>query len=200
LENEPDCDFEQFSIDCAPVEGLVYKTDSRKVHQLIHGFVQGEVAETWIKPKEKKQDERLDYKALEAHYGGEGNKAVRVQEAEVHRTALHCKSERTMSFDKFHANMQSVLAGFVDNEEILTEAQKIRLLLAKVRSPNLALVKSNLQIAYDLDQTGEVTFDFIANSLAVEASKSTDSAASRNTSGVDTRGSSANSAPVSGVK
>ncbi len=199
LENEPDYDFEQLSINCAPMEGLIYKTDSRKVHQLIHGFVQGEVAETWIKPKEKKQDGRLDYRALEAHCGGEGNEAVRIQEAEVLRTALHHKSERTMSFDKFLTNMQSVFAGFADNEEILTEAQKIRLLFAKVQSPNLALVKSNLQIACDLDQTGEVTFDFIANSLAVEASKSPDSSASRNTSGVDTRGTS-NSAPVSGVK
>jgi hypothetical protein len=96
--------------------------------------------------------------------------------------------------------MQSVFTGFADNEEILPEAQKIRLLFAKVQSPNLALVKSNLQIAYDLDQTGEVTFDFIANSLAVEASKSPDGSASRNTSGVDTRGSGSNSAPVSGVK
>jgi hypothetical protein len=200
LEDEPDYDFEQLSIDCAPMDGLIYKTDSRKVHQLIHGFVQGEVAETWIKPKEKKQDGRLDYKALEAHYGGEGNKAVRIQEAEVLRTTLHYKSERTMSFDKFLTNMQSMFTGFADNEEILTEAQKIRLLFAKVQSPNLALVKSNLQIAYDLDQTGEVTFDFIANSLAVEASKSPDSAASRNASGVDTRGSGADSAPVSGVK
>jgi hypothetical protein len=183
------------------MDGLIYKTDSRKVHQqLIHGFVQGEVAETWIKPKEKKQDVRLDYKALEAHYGGEGNKAVRIQESQVLRTTLHCKSERTMPFDKFLTNMQSMFTGFADNEEILTEAQKIRLLFAKVQSPNLALVKSNLQIAYDLDQTGEVTFDFIANSLVVEASKSPDSSASRNTSGVDTQGSGTNSAPESGVK
>ncbi len=181
------------------VEGLICETDARKVHQLIHGFVQGEASETWIEPKEKKQDGRLDCRALEAHCGGEGNEAVRIQEAEVLRTALHHKSERTMSFDKFLTNMQSMFAGFTDNEEILTEAQKIRSPFAKVQSPNLALVKSNLQIACDLDQTGEVTFDFIANSLAAEASKSPDSAASRNASGVDARAG-ANSAPVSGVK
>jgi hypothetical protein len=30
LENEPDYDFQQLSIDCAPLDGLIYKTDSRK--------------------------------------------------------------------------------------------------------------------------------------------------------------------------
>jgi hypothetical protein len=75
-----------------------------------------------FKPKKKKQDGRLDHKALEAHYGGEGNEAVRIQEAEVLRTTLHCKSERTMSFDKFLTNMQSMFTGFADNDEILTEA------------------------------------------------------------------------------
>jgi hypothetical protein len=95
-----------------------------------------------LSQKKKKQDGRLDYKALEAHYGGEGNKAVRVQEAEVLRTTLHCKSERTMSFDKFLTNMQSMFAGFADNEEILTEAQKIRLLSAKVQSPTWLLSRA----------------------------------------------------------
>jgi hypothetical protein len=61
-------DFEQLSIASAPLVGIGYKTDAQKVQQLI-GFVQGETAETWIKPKEKKQDGRNDIKALRAHYG-----------------------------------------------------------------------------------------------------------------------------------
>jgi hypothetical protein len=95
-EDEEDFDFEQLSIKCAPLIGVFYKTDARKVHQLIHGFVQGEIAETWIKPKEKRQNGRLDFKALQAHYGGEGNKSVRIKEAEVLRNSLHYKNERAM--------------------------------------------------------------------------------------------------------
>jgi hypothetical protein len=80
-EDKEDFDFEQLSIKCTPLVGVFYKADARKVHQLIHGFVQGETAETWIKPTEKRQNGRLDFKALQAHYGGEGNKSVRIKEA-----------------------------------------------------------------------------------------------------------------------
>ena len=62
-----------------PLAGLTYKIDSRKVNQIIHGFVQGETTETWINPKESNQDGRLDYLALLTHYGGEGKKEVRVK-------------------------------------------------------------------------------------------------------------------------
>ena len=62
-----------------PLTGLKYKAYSRKVHQLVHGFVQGETDKTWIKTKEKKQDSRLEYLALLPNYGDEGNKVVRIK-------------------------------------------------------------------------------------------------------------------------
>ena len=79
IELQSNYDFEQLSINCVPLAGLTYKTYSRKLHKLIHGFLQGETAETWINPKDRKQDGRLEYLALLAHYGGEGNKAVRLK-------------------------------------------------------------------------------------------------------------------------
>jgi hypothetical protein len=197
LEAEPDFDFEQLSINCAPLTGLIFKTDARKVHQLIHGFIQGEIAETWIKPKEKRQDGRIDYQALAAHYGGEGNKSVRIAEAEVLRTTLHYKSERTMTFEKFLTNMQSMFTGFADNGEVLSDAQKIRLLFGKVQSPNLIQVKNALQVSYDLNHE-EVSYDFIANSLAAEAAKSPDTS-NRNAGAVNTRGGDSG-APEKGIK
>ena len=83
-----------------------YRTDIRKVHLVIHGFVQGETEETWIKPKDRKQDGRLEYLSLLAHYGGEGIKSVQTKEVEKLRTSLIHKSERAMSFKKFLTNMQ----------------------------------------------------------------------------------------------
>jgi hypothetical protein len=199
LEDEDDFDFEQLSINCAPLDGLVFQTDARKVHQLIHGFVQGETAETWIKATKKKQNGRLDYLALQAHYGGEGNKSIRIKEAEVLRNNLTYKSERTMSFEKFLTSMQSMFTGFDDNDEVLNNAQKIRLLFQKVQSPNLAQVKSALKVQSDLDVGGmTVTYDFIANSLAAEATSSID-IPNRNASGLDSQGGKG-SAPESGVK
>ena len=110
-------DFEQLPINCAPLFGIVYKTNVRKVHQLIHAFVKGETTEPWIEPKEKRRDGRVNFKALQAHYGGEGNKAVRIKEAEVPRKTLHYKNERAVSFEKFLTDMQSMFAGFEDNNE-----------------------------------------------------------------------------------
>ena len=51
LESQTDYYFDQLSINSVPLTGLTYKTYARKVHQLIHGFVKGETADTWIKPK-----------------------------------------------------------------------------------------------------------------------------------------------------
>jgi hypothetical protein len=83
--------------------------------------VKGETAKTWIKPREKKQEGRLDFHALHAHHGGKGSKTVHIQEAEALWRALSYKSERTMSFEKFLTNMQSMFKGFFDNKEPLTE-------------------------------------------------------------------------------
>ena len=45
-EDYEDYYFEQLYINCATLSGVVYKTDTRKVHQVIHGFLQGETSET----------------------------------------------------------------------------------------------------------------------------------------------------------
>ena len=95
--------------------GLTYKTDARKVHQLIHRFVQDKNFETWINPKEKRQDGPLYYSALISRYGGKGNKAVRIKEEEALQTPLIYKNEKAMFFKKFLRNMQTMFTGFYDN-------------------------------------------------------------------------------------
>jgi hypothetical protein len=197
-EDEEDSDFEKLCIATAPLTGLVFKTDARKVHQLIHSFVQGEAAETWIKPIAKRQNGRITYFALKAHYGGEGNKSVRISEAEGLRTTLIYRNERQMSFDKFLTSMQTMFTGFEDNDEFLSNAQKIRLLFQKVQAATLEVTKSALQVQSDLDQDGDtVTYDFIANSMSVVAEKSVSFAENRRASGVATG--QGGEAPSSGI-
>jgi hypothetical protein len=151
-EDDPDCDFEQLAVMCAPHSGPIFKADTRKVHQILHGHVQGEIAGTWIKPKEKKRDRRVDFKALTSHYGGDGNKSIRIKEAEVLRTTLHYKSQRAMSFDTFLTNMQKMFTGFIDNGELVDEAQKCRVLFQKVQCPALATVKMMTSWSFRLIQ------------------------------------------------
>jgi hypothetical protein len=200
LEEEPDYDFQQLTVAAAPLSGAAFKTDARRVHQLIHGFVQGEIAETWIKPKEKKQDGRIDFQALQAHYGGEGSKSVRIQDAEALRKTLYYKSERAMKFETFLTNMQTMFTGFDKSEEEMKPPQQIRLLFDKVQCPALQTVKNSLQVAYNLDVADppKVTYDFIANSLSAEASKKDDHSTNRQVSGL--QGRTAGTQPESGVK
>ena len=46
IESQPDYDFEKLFINCVPLASLTYNIDARKLHQLIHSFVQGETSET----------------------------------------------------------------------------------------------------------------------------------------------------------
>jgi hypothetical protein len=115
------------------------------------------------------------------------------------RNSLHYKNDRAMSFEKFMTNMQAIFIGFEDNDKLSTDAKKIRLLFQKVKSPSLTQVKNALQISYDLDKAGEVTYDFLANSMAAKAASLPDHAPNRQASGVD-RHPTPGSAPTSGIK
>ena len=122
IELQPDYDFEQLSINCVPLTGLTYKIDAIKMHILIHVFGQGETAKMWINPKEKYQDVRLDYISLLDRYGGKGNKAVRIKEAEALLTSLIYNNDSSMSFEKFLTNMQIMFTGFSDNVDIINDS------------------------------------------------------------------------------
>jgi hypothetical protein len=151
---------------------------------------------------EKRQNGQLQFQALlQAHCGGEGNKSVRVKEAENLRTALTYKSKRTMSFKKFLTSMlQAMFTGFKDNGEVLTDNQKICLLFQKVQSLSLTQVKSALKVQSDLD-TGRttVTYDFIAKSFSVEAASLPDHIPNHQASGLESHHGKG-SAPASRVK
>jgi hypothetical protein len=199
LEDEVDCDFEQLTIDCAPLTGTIFSADAKTVHQLIHGFIQGETAEVWTRTTANKKNGRLDFRALQAHYEGEGNKQIRLEEAEQLRKTLMYKNERVLSFDKFLTSMQKMFQGFYDAGEEYLGPQKIRVLFEKIQCPALSTAKSALMVAHDLDATGTVNYAFIVNSLSVQATgQAPDHATNRNTSGVDSQGKPL--APEGGVK
>jgi hypothetical protein len=82
--------FVQKGIACAPLTGLHFEADARKVHQLATSFTQG--SEQWIKMHVKKQNGQVDLKALCAHYQGAGNTTRRIAEATPLCKTLHYKS------------------------------------------------------------------------------------------------------------
>jgi hypothetical protein len=195
--NEGDDDFDQLCVEAAALQGMTFQADSRKVQQLVTGLVHGEAAETWIKSVARRRNGRIDFRALTDHHGGAGNKSVRIKEAEVLRRTLTYKNERAMSFEKFIANMNLMFVAHAENEEVMSEDQKICLLFEKITHPSLETAKTALQVAENLDQRGAVNYEFIVDSISAGVASLSDFVPNRNTSGVGTQGT--GGAPANGV-
>ena len=94
---------------------------------------------------------------------------VWIKESEALQKSLIYKIDRAISFEQFLTNTQKTFTGLYENVEILNESQKIRLILQKVQNPILNQIKASLQVSYGMDQSNTVNYDFISNSLSVEA-------------------------------
>jgi hypothetical protein len=144
--------------------GPHFEADARKVHQLATS-TQGETSEQWIKMHVKKQNGRVDLKALCAHYQGAGNTTRRIAEATRLRETLHYKNERLLSFATFLSKVQHMFNLFEEEEEPLTELAKFRFLMEKVQNPQLEADISALKVKSGLGGTS-VLFTDAANLIA----------------------------------
>ena len=142
-------------INRALLNGQYYIADSRRVHNLIIGFLQGENTENWIRNIAKYQDGRRDMIALRRHYAGEGTSTRRIADTKRIPNTLHYKTERTLPFNKFLDSLQRMFTIFEEENEPLTERAKVDELLTKVQ--NSALAAAVAQLRYQLNTKG-ITF------------------------------------------
>jgi hypothetical protein len=171
-ESDVDGTFESFnerSIACATLTGVIFQADARKVHQLLKSFLQAETAEQWIKPLAKKQNGRADMIALRNHYSGEGNTSRRIATAEKLRETLHYKNERALPFSTFLDKLQKMFNIFEEENEEITEPAKVRMLLQKVQHPQLQTSVDALRVRSAID--GRLTFTVCANHLSAQVSE-----------------------------
>jgi outer membrane murein-binding lipoprotein Lpp len=167
----------------APLTGQYYIADSRRVHNLLVGFLQGENTENWIRNIAKHQDGRRDMIALRRHYAGEGNSTRRIADAKRLQATLHYKTERALPFNKFLDSLQKMFTIFEDENEPLTERAKVDELLSKVQATTLSAAVA--QLRYQLNTVG-VTFTVAANHLNAEISQTSDYQLARKISAVGT--------------
>jgi hypothetical protein len=113
---DPDAVYTSFNdsrlIARAPLVGQYFVADSRRVHQLLTGYLQGENTEAWIRSIAKFQDGRRDMIALRRHYAGEGNSTRRIADSKKIQNSLHYKSERSLPFNKFLDSLQRMFTIF----------------------------------------------------------------------------------------
>jgi hypothetical protein len=155
--------FNERSIACVALTGTIFQAAARKVHQLIKSFLQAETAEQWDRPHLKAQNGRLDMKALRDNYTGEGNTSRRIAVAERLCESLHYKNEKSMQFLSFLAKMQTMFNIFEEENEIMSEQAKVRILLKRVEHPELRSAVSALRIRATMDG---LSFTECANHLS----------------------------------
>jgi hypothetical protein len=161
--------FNERAIACSPLTGAVFQADARKVHQLIKSFLQTETAEQWIKPLARRQSGRADMKALRDHYSGEGNTSRRIAVAERIRDTLHYKNERAMPFSGFLDKLQKMFNIFEEENEVISDQAKVRILLKKVEHPQLQDAIGALRVRATIG--GGITFTECANHLSAQVSE-----------------------------
>jgi hypothetical protein len=167
----------------APLVGQYFIADTRRVHNLLVGFLQGENTENWIRNIANFQDGRRDMIALRRHYAGEGNSTRRIGDAKRIQMTLHYKTERALPFNKFLDSLQRMFTILEEEGEPMTERAKVDELLTKVQ--NTALSAAVAQLRYQLNTVG-ISFTVAANHLNSEISQTPDYQLSRKISSVGT--------------
>jgi hypothetical protein len=180
-DEEPDEDaeyvnFNERMVARAPHTGQYYLADSRRVHNLLTGFLHGELTENWIRTIARFQDGRRDMTALRNHYAGEGNSTRRIADAKRIQATLHYKNERALPFSKFLDSLQKMFNIFYEEKEPFTERAKVDELLSKVQNP--ALTAAIAQLRFQLNTEG-IDFTVAANHLNAAVSQTPDYQISR---------------------
>jgi hypothetical protein len=180
---EADGDFERLAVACAPLSGPAFQEDTKRVHQFLVSFTQGEDSATWMKDIQHKRNGRLDMQHLKAHYWGTDSKSVRIMSAQSVEKNLIYKNERVVSWERFCTSMKGMFDTYADNGEPYEETKKIRLLFEKIQHPSLEIVKNSLIVS---NAREPMTYISIVNSISV-AVAGLPEFVTRNASGVDTR-------------
>jgi uncharacterized membrane protein YgcG len=176
-EPNPEAEYLNFTekmIASAPLFGQFYEADSRRVHNLLTSFLQGENTETWIRTLARYNDGRRDITALRRHYAGEGNSTRRITDAKRIQNTLHYKSERALPFGLFLGKLQQMFTIFEEagEGEELTERAKIDELLTKTQHPSLTAALA--QLRFMANTNTDLTFTVAANHLSQAISQTPD--------------------------
>ena len=137
------------------------------------------MAEQWIKPLDKKQNGRADMITLRNHYSGEGNTSRRIAAAENLCDTLHYKNERALPFSTFLDKLQKMFNIFEEENKVITEPAKVRMLIQKVQHPQLQTAVDTLKVHASIDR---LTFTVCANHLSAQVSELPDPQVSRKVS------------------
>ena len=161
-------DFMEECVARHPLEGPRFMADRKRVHQLIRTFTQGEGSHQHITSNARHMNDRTDWLALLAFYGGSGNMVKMISKAEAMNQTLHYKKESTMFFEKFADMLKEMFNIFEKHGEPVSEKAKIRQLLDKVTSSDMQITVATIRTRVELDQ--DIPYKIVLALLASQAS------------------------------
>ena len=119
----------------APLEGPAYTTDSEAVFSIIECLTIGQDSANWISQRSRRaRDGRQAMNDLKSHFDGGEEKYKRNQAAISTLEHLHYKHEKMMSFHLFSTKLKKCFDTIELCDQGYSEANKIDILLKKIKS------------------------------------------------------------------
>ena len=115
-------------IHAAPLEGFMFKMDSKRVLAILKDLCLNTGAETWFR---NIQCGRKAMQALQRHYDGPDERQKRIEEARAKISQTFYKHEGTFTFEKFTTILQDSFATLEKYGEPVHEREKLKLLFTK---------------------------------------------------------------------
>ena len=131
--NFMDLDREQQIMFNAPLQGAMFKRNSKYVLRILKELCTDTNAETWIKGI---RCGRVAIKALQTHYDGTAEGERRKEVAKNDLKSLFYRNESTFSFEKYVTKMQAFYNTLEQYGEPEYESNKVKNLLDKINCPN----------------------------------------------------------------
>jgi hypothetical protein len=122
----------------APHEGNAYSQDRLTVHNIIlRNIADGSDAFTYVKPFLKKDDGRLDIKALRGRYENAAMQEQYINEAKRTLETLTYRNERALKFEKFVAKFVKAVDELDKRNRGMHNADVVDMIWQKVTNPEL---------------------------------------------------------------
>jgi hypothetical protein len=150
----------------APHEGYAYDEDNREVYRIYKDVMIDTDGWTWFSRADE-GDGRGAHEIISLHYRGDAETARRAAEAEALLERLHYKNEASFSFERYITRLNECFELMDDNDQGLSEAQKVKKLLKGVTStnPEVIAIKAVVRSTHPTDFNRASTL--IAGQIAV---------------------------------
>ena len=134
-------DFITQTIECAPsLSGEYYKADSLTVFNMMVSFTTGQPSGDWIKNTIRYSNGRRSMQALRNHFAGEGNATRNLSTVDrLKKESLHCKSERSMTFETFLTQCQKMYNIYDKEGDPMSDEAKVRFLFKRIQNSSMSV-------------------------------------------------------------